>query len=126
MGFHRKATKRKMKFAKKLRKRQTRAERAFGKIAKELKEETDVNFWSQAVLLGWIVDFWCPKLKLVVEIDGKTHEGREDYDAKRASVMQEEIGADTIRFTNKEVLTNPAVVKSKLRRLIKSRLKNKK
>jgi len=119
VGIHRKATKRKIKFAKKLRRKQTRAERAFWEIAKSLREEEKIHFWRQTVLLGWIVDFWCPKLNLVVEIDGPTHEGREDYDANRARVMQEEIGATTIRFTNFDVINNPSIVKAQMAKTIR-------
>jgi very-short-patch-repair endonuclease len=119
--IHRKATKRKIRFAKRLRRRQTKAERRFGKIAKALKSETGIRFWSQVVLLGWIVDFWSPKLKLVVEIDGATHDGREDYDKHRASVMEDELDALTVRFTNFEVITNPAMVKARLKEIVFAR-----
>lgn len=121
MGLHRKAKPRKLRFAKKLRKRQTRSEKAFWEIARRLREDEGVYFWRQTVLLGWIVDFWCPKLKLVVEIDGKTHKGREAYDKRRELVMEDELGAKTIRFTNKEVVTNPAIVEARMRAIIKQR-----
>ena len=121
--IHRHATKRKIRFARKLRRRQTRAERAFGKIAKRLEKRYKTRFWKQVVLLGWIADFWCPKLKLVIEIDGKTHKGREAYDTNRANVMEDELGAQTVRFTNAEVLTNPAIVEYRMRELIKARHK---
>lgn len=32
-----------------------------------------VKFRHQALLLGYIVDFWCPKVRLVVEFDGRHH-----------------------------------------------------
>ena len=121
--IHRKATKRKIKFARRLRRKQTRAERAFGKIAKELQEEMGYKFWPQVVLFGWIVDFWCPKLKLLVEIDGATHDDTEEYDRMRSEVLTEETGAEVVRFSNAECLTKAAAVKVKLRRLIKKRIK---
>jgi very-short-patch-repair endonuclease len=112
--IHRHATKRKIRFARKLRRRQTRAERAFGKIARKLEKRYSIRFWRQVVLLGWIADFWCPKLKLVVEIDGPTHEERKEYDENRAQ---------TVRFTNAEVLRSPAIVEYQMRELIKARRK---
>ena len=112
---HRKATRRKIQFAKKLRRGQTRAELAFGRIAKSLAAETGIRFWRQIVILGWIVDFWCPRLKLVVEIDGSSHVGREAYDNHRALVMESEVGAKTIRFSNFEVLNNSTMVKARLK-----------
>jgi very-short-patch-repair endonuclease len=121
--IHRHATKRKIRFARKLRRRQTRAERAFGKIARKLEKRYSIRFWRQVVLLGWIADFWCPKLKLVVEIDGPTHEERKEYDENRALVMEDELGAQTVRFTNAEVLRSPAIVEYQMRELIKARRK---
>src|SRR3990167_7521572 len=114
--IHPHAPRRKIKFAKRLRRRQTRAERLLWEMLRDQK--LGARFWKQIVLLGWIVDFWCPKLKLVVEVDGPTHDGRESYDANRAQVMEERLGARTIRFTNREVITNSALVAYRLRRAI--------
>lgn len=124
MGIHRHATKRKRRFAKKLRRRQTRAERAFWEICRELREEK-IFFWRQIVLLGWVADFWCPKLKLVIEIDGASHLTEEAiiYDRHRAKIMSEELGAKTIRFTNFDVLNRRAVVAYRIREIVKKRKK---
>lgn len=111
--IHTHATKKKIKFAKKLRRRQTRAEKLLWEMVKDGK--FGVKFWRQTVLLGWIVDLWCPKRKLVIEVDGSSHDGRENYDAFRAQVMKEKLGARTIRFTNEEVITNSALVEYRLR-----------
>ena len=75
------------------------------------------------MLCGWIADFWCPKLKLVVEIDGKSHDTRAAYDHRRSVVMEEELGAMTVRFTNHEVLTNPQIVAAQMVKIIKNRRK---
>ena len=119
MGLHRGAKARKIRFAKKLRRNQTRGEKAFWEIAREIRTEHGAIFWRQTVLLGWIVDFWCPKLRLVVEIDGASHKGREAYDKKRALVMEDELEAITIRFTNFEVINNPSLVKASVIATIK-------
>lgn len=123
MGIHRKASKRKIKFAKKLRRKQTRAERAFGKLAKQLTEELGYKFWPQVVVFGWIVDFWCPKLKLIVEIDGPSHDLTEGYDNNRSKVFTDELKAETIRFTNFEIRNNIAMVEARLRAMIDKRSK---
>ena len=122
--IHRKATRRKIKFAKRLRRKQTRAERSFGKIAKTLQESYGYKFWPQVVLFGWIVDFWCPKLKLLVEIDGKTHDDTAEYDQMRTEVLNEETGANVVRFTNFDCINNPAKVKTKMRQLIRQAIKD--
>jgi very-short-patch-repair endonuclease len=123
VSIHKHATKRKRRFAKKLRRRQTKAERAFWEICRDLRKEK-IFFWRQIVLCGWIADFWCPKLKLVVEIDGPSHLVEEQiaYDKNRAKVMAEQLGAKTIRFTNDEVKKKRASVEYRLRKEIEERI----
>jgi len=123
VSIHKHATNRKRKFAKKLRRKLTRAEREFWEIAKALREEEGAIFWRQIVLCGYVADFWCPKLKLVVEVDGPSHleEGQAAYDEHRALVMKEELGARTVRFTNFEVINNASMVKERLRQIVRSR-----
>jgi very-short-patch-repair endonuclease len=122
MGLHRHATKRKKKFAKKLRRKQTKAERLFWPLCQQLRKE-GIVFWRQVVLCGYVVDFWCPKLKLVVEIDGGYHmtEEQQAWDKKREQVMKRSLGAQTIRFTNAEVYTDLKKVDEGLRAKIKTR-----
>lgn len=50
----------------------------------------------------FILDAVFPKLGLVVEIDGYSHLGREDYDAWRTAFI-EACGLQVIRFVNEEV-----------------------
>ena len=61
--------------------------------------------------MGSIVDFYCPKLKLVIEIDGDIHytENAQEYDRQRTEIL-EGYGLKVIRFTNQEVLQNLAGV----------------
>jgi very-short-patch-repair endonuclease len=117
--IHTKATKKKIRFAKKLRKNETRAETAFNAVVKAVQDALGVRFWRQTVLLGWIVDFWCPKLKLAVEIDGPSHDHRVAYDARRARIMERELGATTLRFSNRDVLCSPLLVEAQLHSVIK-------
>ena len=123
MSIHKHATKRKRKFAKKLRRKMTRAEREFWTICQELRDEEGIYFWRQIVLCGWIADFWCPKLKLVIEIDGPSHLTEEAlaYDKRRAKVMANELGAKTIRYTNLEVFTKRASVAYRFREAVRRR-----
>jgi very-short-patch-repair endonuclease len=46
-----------------------------------------VKFRRQAIILGYIVDFYCPAKRLVVEIDGAVHEQRKQYDAHRDAAL---------------------------------------
>jgi very-short-patch-repair endonuclease len=51
------------------------------------------------------VDFYCSKAKLVIEVDGDSHNTKDgiEYDEQRTAVL-ESFGLEVIRFTNDEVL----------------------
>ena len=59
----------------------------------------------QKPIADFIVDFYCARLKLVIEIDGDSHyqEGAIAYDARRGSVL-DQLGLRVLRFTNREVM----------------------
>jgi very-short-patch-repair endonuclease len=51
-----------------------------------------------------VVDFYCPRLKLAVELDGESHfiEGAEKRDQERQKMI-ESCGVSFLRFTNGDV-----------------------
>ncbi len=55
----------------------------------------------------YVVDFYCPELKLAVEIDGDSHfqKGSEDNDRHRQTFI-ESFGIQFLRFTNEDVFKN--------------------
>ena len=53
----------------------------------------------------YILDFFCCKSNLVVEVDGEIHNFSEEYDIIRTKYL-EESGLKVIRFTNTEVEMN--------------------
>lgn len=59
-----------------------------------------VRFRRQAILRGWIADFWCPAKRLVIEIDGPSHRSRERQakDRFRDKKLHAEFGIMTLRF----------------------------
>jgi very-short-patch-repair endonuclease len=57
----------------------------------------------------YIADFFCSRAKLVVEIDGQSHEGREAYDAERTAYFEAE-GFEVVRFTNLQVIEEAQTV----------------
>ena len=61
---------------------------------------------AQKVIDNYIVDFYCPKLSLVVEIDGSAHDSLEakNYDRERTELL-ENYNLKVIRFKNEEVET---------------------
>lgn len=67
-----------------LRENQTGSERMMARILYYLG--CDVK--PQQVVLGYIVDFLDRANKVVIEVDGTSHQGREDYDAERDAIMR--------------------------------------
>jgi very-short-patch-repair endonuclease len=60
----------------------------------------DGVFWCRQICVGrYIVDFICPKAKLVLEIDGSSHIGKEHYDHVR-QLFIERAGYEVLRLTN--------------------------
>jgi very-short-patch-repair endonuclease len=53
----------------------------------------------------FVADFYCADCRLVIELDGDTHDGRESYDAGRTRWLSDN-GVAVIRFTNTDVHDN--------------------
>jgi very-short-patch-repair endonuclease len=51
---------------------------------------------------NYIVDFYCSKLKLVIEIDGESHDARFQYDVERQRFL-ESMGLTVLRFNDIDV-----------------------
>jgi very-short-patch-repair endonuclease len=79
-------------------------------------------FYKQKIVLGYIVDFWCPSAGIAIEVDGKSHRKRKAYDAKRDAVLRRK-GIITMRFTNSAVCRNAAAVAAMIKAKVKQRLK---
>ena len=77
------------------------------------KKQTGFKFLRQRAIGNYIVDFFCPNLKLIVEIDGNSHFTKGDSDASRQSYLEER-GFTVIRFTEDEVLNHLENVKLSL------------
>lgn len=74
--------------AKALRKAGNYAEVVFWKQVRN-KEFWGIDFDRQRVIGNYIVDFYVKSLALVIEIDGESHNDKEDYDAKRDTFLVE-------------------------------------
>jgi very-short-patch-repair endonuclease len=76
-------------------------------------------FYSQKTIGEYIADFYCPKAKLVVEVDGGQHYNDENikYDKVRTEYMAG-LGLKVLRFNNTEVLTNIKGVIEEIKRNI--------
>ena len=62
------------------------------------------KFRRQYSIGPYVVDFYCPQLKLAIEIDGGSHcvEGSTERDQKRQAVI-ESGGITFLRFTNRDI-----------------------
>ncbi len=67
----------------------------------------DFKYWvyRQRPIIYYIADFYCAKLKLIIEVDGDSHfnDSEKEYDNERTKAF-ESIGIQVMRFTNTEVL----------------------
>jgi very-short-patch-repair endonuclease len=93
-----------------LRKDQSLAEKAFWRAVRDRRflkmkflRQHPVYFGSDHNQHFFIADFYCSERKLVIEIDGETHDGRQDYDQARTKILNK-LGINVLRFTNLEVL----------------------
>lgn len=102
------------------RKEMTEAERIiWDKVLKQ--RQTGYKFLRQKPIGKFMVDFYCAKLLIVVEIDGEVHENRKNYDQGRDTLL----GAwqiETIRYKNAEVLENIDLIKTDLNQKIHTRV----
>jgi very-short-patch-repair endonuclease len=75
-----------------------------------------LKFRRQHSIGGYIVDFYCPEKRLVIEIDGSQHFKKEnkEYDKIRSSYFRG-LNIKVLRFTNAEINTN---IDSVIRKII--------
>ncbi|MFA4919516.1 MAG: DUF559 domain-containing protein [Thermodesulfovibrionales bacterium] len=89
-----------------LRNNQTEAEKTFWSHVRN-KQFYGLRFLRQYSISPYILDFYCPSMKLAVELDGGQHTQHESriYDSTRSEYLKAH-GIDIIRFWNHEVLLN--------------------
>ena len=63
------------------------------------------HFRRQQIIDGFIVDFYCHRAGLVIEVDGPIHQQQKIEDVERAKALSKR-GLRIIRFTNQEVMNN--------------------
>lgn len=90
--------------AKKMRKDMTPQER---RLWYDFLRKCPIHIYRQRVIWNYIVDFYCPKAKLVIEIDGSQHYTTEglEYDEIRTEIL-EQYQLEVIRFSNLDIEEN--------------------
>lgn len=90
--------------AKALRKTMTRQEKH---LWYDFLQKYPVKFYKQRPIDNYIVDFYCSKAKLVIELDGSQHYSEKGIlsDTQRTAVLNQ-LGIEVLRFSNSDVNEN--------------------
>lgn len=106
-------------YARKMRNNPTKEERLL--LDAFVKQKLSVT--SQAVLYGWIADFYFKEAKLTLEVDGKSHDRKEQKvrDEIKAKVLLRH-GIETVRIKNESVNQNADGVAAWIARCVEIRI----
>ena len=71
------------------------------------KQTGGCRFRRQYSVGSYVLDFYCPELKLAIEVDGDSHyrPGADEYDKDREESIRQ-LGIEFLRFQNTEVYQN--------------------
>lgn len=89
----------------------------------ELKNSQIFNkkFRRQHSVDNYILDFYCPEIRLAIELDGEHHyeEEQKEYDKKRTEYLNE-VGIKVIRFRNTDVIFGRDDIVKEIKRVIQN------
>lgn len=114
------AQREKIKFARDQRKDPTRAERALWKALR--RKQLGPRIRRQHPIGNFVLDFYCARARLAVEIDGPLHDDRQQYDEWRDERLTEKWGIDVIRVPDKRVHMDLQGVVDEIREAVEERL----
>ena len=77
-------------------------------------------FYRQMVAYGYILDFYCPTLRLGLEIDGGIHDNQKRYDRQRDTNLARR-GIKVVRARNEVVFNRPEALARQLCQIIKDK-----
>lgn len=68
------------------------------------RKQLDYSFQRQAIVIGFIVDFWCPVARVAIELDGGVHrlEAVQEHDRYKDTALAK-AGIDLLRFENSDI-----------------------
>ena len=106
--------------ARQMRREDTRAEKRAWIQLKD-RRTLGLKFRRQVPIDGYIVDFYCHGIRVIVEIDGGVHDrpGQSEWDAERNQRL-EELGYRVLHLTNEDVLNHPNCLFETIRALYPS------
>jgi len=106
----------KIQLAQEFRKKPTTSEKIMWNVLRR-KDFLGYKFRRQHVIDGYILDFYCPSLKLAIEIDGHIHQRKIKEDKERQATIETH-GIKFFRIGSEEVENNLALVIEKLEKII--------
>ena len=83
------------------------------------KKLCEATFCRQKVIGSYIADFCCETKKIVIEIDGSSHDAKIEYDNERDKYL-EAAGFEVIRISADDVLNNMIGVVRRLEEVVKN------
>jgi very-short-patch-repair endonuclease len=106
------------KRAREMRKLDTRAEKHVWVLLRD-RRMCGLKFRRQVPVEGYIADFYCGELRLIIELDGGSHhnEIRVREDAIRDRILKEK-GYRVLRFSNETVLKSRESFVEAIRRIV--------
>lgn len=108
------------RYAQEMRKNPTESEKVLWNILRKFRNKGYI-FRRQHPVDIFIADFYCHKLKLIIEVDGGVHDSEQamEYDDGRSAEL-EKYGLNIIRFTNDQVLKETEEVTIHIQNFISS------
>ncbi|MCX6792610.1 MAG: endonuclease domain-containing protein [Candidatus Falkowbacteria bacterium] len=115
----------KILFVRELRKLQTPSENSLWQLLRNRKL-LNLKFHRQYIVVGFIIDFYCPALKLGIEVDGGIHKLKDSiiYDKERESIIKQ-YNISILRFSNKSIENNLSGVINQIKARTKKIQQNK-
>jgi len=105
---YRKAVAEKKELARDLRKEMTPAEEKLWDLLRDGRMN-GIKFRRQQIIAGFVVDFYCARLNLAIEIDGEVHAFQRKYDEERQKHLEAK-GIHVLRYSNEQVLSRTETV----------------
>jgi very-short-patch-repair endonuclease len=101
-----------------LRKKLTSAEAALWSLLKN-RQAFGLKFRRQTSIENYIVDFYCPQYKIIIELDGESHfrEEQATKDQKRDKRLKE-LGHKVLRYENLIVFDHPDFIFDDIKNII--------
>lgn len=102
-----------------LRREKTKAEKILWE--KLRNRNLHIKFRRQHSIDKFILDFYAPKIKLAIELDGLIHKENKEYDKNRTEYLQSK-NIQVLRFWNSEIKNTPEGVIDKIKNEINCKI----